>query len=147
MKKITLAVTLVSLSTALFALDINVEAGDAFNKVMAKNRASKKMEGSNYVQIKNSDQLQELGDKDLGVTIDADKKIGTVYNYVEVSNAKVKKKKFTKSKDKTVNKYGNKDADDKAKNIGVKIKTKKGFNRGFKGKVLNSVKIENSELD
>ena len=147
MKKAILIVITFTFTTASFALDIEVESGGSFNKVMSKNRSSKKMEGSNYVEIKNSDDLKKRGKKDLGITVNKTIKRGTIYNYVEVKNAKVKKDKFHESKRKTTNKYNSKNKDSEGQNIGVRIKTGKGFNQGFEGKVHNIVKINNSELD
>jgi len=146
MKKITIIVTAMALTTATFALEIQVESGDAFNKVMSKNRSSKNMEGSNYVEIKNNAEFKSHGQRDLGITIDGNHTTGTVYNYVEVKNVKSTKNKFTNKDKKATNKYNDKNSDNK-RNIGVKIKIKEGFNRGFKGKVRNTVKIENSDLD
>lgn len=147
MKKSIVIVTTIVFATAVFALDIEAVSGDSFNKVMSKNRSSKKMEGANFVEVKNSDDLKKHGKKDLGLTIDGSKKVGTVYNYVEVKNAKVKKEKFNESKHRLTNKYNSKNKEIDSRNIGVKIKTGKSFNRGFKGKVHNTVKIDNSELD
>ncbi|KIM05303.1 MAG: hypothetical protein KU29_09890 [Sulfurovum sp. FS06-10] len=154
MKKIiVMATTLTWVTTALCALelgnieDIDVESGKSFNKVMSKNRSSKNIAGSNFVEIKNSDDLEAQGKKDLGVTIDSSKRVGTVYNYVDIKNAKVTKDNFTEGKSRVTNKYNSQNAEDEGRNIGVKVKVEEGFNRGFKGKVHNNVKIENSELD
>lgn len=146
MKKVVLVVATLALTTASLALEIEVQAGDAFAKVMSKNRSSKNMAGSNYVSIKNNDDLEKHGKKDLGITIDASKKnIGTIYNYVEIKN--VKSKTYKKDiKDKKINKY-NKENKEEERNYGINIKTKKGFNRGVRGKIHNKVKIENSDLD
>ena len=146
MKKVVLVVATLALTTASFALEIEVQAGDAFDKVMSKNRSSKNMAGANYVSIKNNDDLKKHGKKDLGITIDSSKKnIGTVYNYVEIKN--VKSKTYKKNiKEKNINKY-NKEDKKEERNYGINVKTKKGFNRGVKGKIINKVKIENSDLD
>lgn len=149
MKKIVLITTTVCLTLGLNALSIEVDSGDAFKKVMSKNRAAKNMEGSNYVEIKSSKELAEHRNKDLGITIDKDTKNGTIYNYVDIKNAKVKKDKPFSTNRKGTNKYNVKNKSTEGRNIGVKIKTGegKGFDRGFKGRVVNQVKIENSELD
>lgn len=149
MKKIVLITTTVFLTSGLNALSIEVDSGDAFKKVMSKNRAAKQMEGSNYVEIKSSKELEKHKDADLGITIDKDIKSGVIYNYVEIKNAKVKKDKPFGVNRKTTNKYNVKNKNNEGRNIGVKIKTgtEKGFNRGFQGRVVNQVKIENSELD
>ncbi|MBD3807128.1 MAG: hypothetical protein IE880_00265 [Epsilonproteobacteria bacterium] len=145
MKKTLLStLALAYLLVPAFALDIVAEEGNAFNKVMSKNRSSKQMEGSNYVEIKNSDDLAEHGDEDLGVTVDGTKQRGPVYNYVEIKNAKSKDKKFTDNS-RSVNQYSNQE--DEGRNIGVKVKTGEGYNRGYTGNVHNTVKIENSELE
>ena len=147
MKRSILIVTALACSLQVSALEIEVESGDAFNKVMSKNRANKKIAGSNHVVIKSNKDLEAQGQKDLGLTVDAGAvRAGTIYNYVEIKNVKGKNN-FTKNKKKTTNKYNSKNKKDKERNIGVKIKTSKGFNRGFKGNVRNSVKIENSDLD
>ena len=147
MKKSLLVVTALLFAINVSALEIEVEAGDAFNKVMSKNRANRHIKGSNHVVIKNKEDLEAHGKKDLGLTVDESTvRAGTVYNYVEIKNVNVKKS-FTKTKKRVTNKYNPKNKRDETRNIGVKIKTSKGFNRGFKGKVHNSVKIENSQLD
>ncbi len=146
-KSILIATTLVFSIQVLSALEIEVESGDSFNKVMSKNRSNRHIKGSNHVVIKNNEDLEAHGKKDLGITVDSSTvRAGTVYNYVEIKNVNVKNS-FTKTKKRTTNKYNSKNKKDETRNIGVKIKTSKGFNRGFKGKVHNSVKIENSQLD
>jgi len=146
MKKLVALATTLALTTVAFGLEITVESGDSFNKVMSKNRTAKKMKGANYVEIKNSNDLAKHGKEELGITVDGSKNIGTVYNYVEIKNAKSKKDKFHKGKDKKTNKYNSKNKDE-SRNIGVKVKVKEGFNRGFRGRIHNSVKIDNSDID
>lgn len=147
MKKVIWAVTTVALATTLLSgLDIKAEAGDAFTKTMSKNRSSKNMEGANYVEIKNSDDLKKHGKGDLGVTVDGTKKRGTIYNYVEVKNAKEKENNFHQNRG-SVNKYNSKNREHTGRNIGVKVKTGEGYSRGVKVKIHNNVKIKNSELD
>jgi len=146
MKKMIVIATTLAMTTVVFGLDIEVESGGSFKKVMSKNRTAKKMEGANYVEIKNSDDLAEHGKEELGITIDGSKNIGTVYNYIEIKNAKSKKNKFHKGKDKETNKY-NSNNKNESRNIGVKVKMKEGFSRGFRGKIHNSVKIDNSDVD
>lgn len=122
-----------------YALDLSeAKVGESFNKVMAKNRSRKGIANSNYVEIKGNEDLEKQGKKPIGLTVD--KKVGTVYNYVEIKNVKSSKNKFKK----TDRKYGmdrfKKDEEEKPL-YGVKVK------KGFKGKVNNTVKIENSTLD
>lgn len=148
MKKVILFTTILSFTVQVTALEIQVDSGDSFKKVMSKNRSNKNIEGSNHVVVKSNKDLKAHGEKELGITVDGtNTRAGTIYNYVEIKNVKAKKNKFTKVKNKSTNKYNKKNKNEKSRNIGVKIKTSKGFNRGFKGKVQNSVKIENSELD
>ncbi len=143
MKTVVLVATTLSLTTSSFAIE--AQSGDAFRKVMSINRFNKHIAGSNYVSIKNNDDLEKYGKKDLGLTVDATKKnVGVIYNVVEVENIKSKKYK-NKIKGKNTNKYNKKNQKEEH-NYGVKVKTKKGFNRGFKGKIINMVKIKNSEL-
>lgn len=97
MKTITAMAMIMAFSTATFSLEIQVESGDAFNKVMSKNRSSKNMAGANYVEIKNNDELKRHGQKDLGLTVDANRTIGTIYNYVDLNNVKSTKSKFIKN--------------------------------------------------
>lgn len=113
-------------------------AGDAFNKVMAKNRASKGMSGANYKQVngkRDFNRSQRHGNT-IGLNVE-NKRIGKVYNYVEIKNVKLKKEKEKRA-------YGlNKTKPTpKAKNLyGVKI------NKKFKGSVNNTVKIKNSRIN
>ena len=147
MKKVIWGLVTVALSTTLLlALDIEAQSGNAFNKVMSKNRVNKNIEGSNHVVIKNSDDMEKYGKKDLGITVDGTKTKNTIYNYVEVKNVKIKENNFNENK-RTTNKYNVKNEASEGRNIGVKVKTGEGFNRGTKVKVNNTVKIENSELD
>ena len=148
MKKSILVATALVFSIQVCALEIEVQSGDSFNKVMSKNRANRDIKGSNHVVIKDNKDLEAHGKKDLGLTVDSSTvRAGTIYNYVEIKNVNVTKNRFTKGKKKSINKYNLKNKNNEARNIGVKIKTSNGFNRGFKGKVHNSVKIENSKLD
>ena len=113
-------------------------ANDSYNKVMAKNRASKGIGDSNYKVINGSKQFykaQKNGNT-IGLKVEK-KKLGKVYNYVEVKNVKLKEKKEKR-------KYGlSKIKKEQTKNrlYGVKV------NKNFKGKVYNTVEVKNSNLN
>lgn len=113
-------------------------ANDAFNKVMAKNRASKGIGDSNYKVINNKKEFykaQKNGNT-IGMKV-KDKKIGKVYNYVEIKNVKLKDTKEKRS-------YGLskiKNTQPKKKLYGVQI------NKNFKGRINNTVKVKNSNLN
>jgi len=147
MKKSLVILGLVVLSNSVFAIEVGENAGESFDKVMSKNRTSKGIDGSNYVSIKNKDDLKKHGDGDLGLTIDGKKnKRGPVYNYVEIKNVDMNNHGLSKKDPKTINKYSNKNQEEE-KNIGVDVKTGKSYGSGYKGNIHNNVNIKNSNLD
>ncbi len=113
-----------------------VNAGDSFNKVMAKNRSSKGIGQSNYKVIDGNKELEKEQKKgSIGLNI-TDKRVGTAYNYVEIKNVKQKKSKYDR-------KYGLakfKKTPPKKKLYGVKA------SKNFKGNIHNTVKVKNSTL-
>jgi len=117
---------------------VNLIANDSFNKVMAKNRASKGIGDSNYKVINGKKQFykaQKNGNT-IGLKVE-NKKLGKVYNYVEVKNVKLKDKKEKRN-------YGMakiKSEQTKKRLYGVQV------NKNFKGKVSNTVKVKNSNLN
>ncbi|MDF1875247.1 hypothetical protein JHD48_05840 [Sulfurimonas sp. SAG-AH-194-I05] len=115
-----------------------MHAGNSFNKVMAKNRASKKIGQANYKVINGNKQYNKVQryNKNIGLDV-TNKQVGRVYNYVEIKNVKLKKKRTSKA-------YGLakiKKKKVKKKLYGVKI------NKNFKGTVSNTVIIKNSRLN
>lgn len=115
-----------------------IYAGNSFNKVMAKNRASKGIKGSNYKVINGNKEYSDAKKNSKDIGIDAKgKKVGTIYNYVEIKNVKQKPKKYKRE-------YGLakiQHKKNKKKLYGVKI------DKNFKGKINNTVKVENSTIN
>lgn len=114
-------------------------ASESFNKVMAKNRASKNIGNSNYKVIDGNKEYEEAKKKgSIGLNIENKTKgVGTVYNHVEIKNVnmekKIKKREYGLSKIK---------AKPIKKNLlGVKS------NKTFTGSINNTVKIKNSNLE
>lgn len=111
-------------------------AGDSFNKVMAKNRSSKKIGNSNYKVIDGNKEYKEAKKKgSIGLNL-TNSRIGTAYNHVEIKNVKLKDNKNSR-------KYGLnniKKSKEKKNLIGVKAK------QNFRGTIHNSVDIQNSSL-
>jgi hypothetical protein len=122
----------------VFALDLDYNKdGASFDTVMSKNRSSKNIKGSNYVEIKSDKDLKEYKDKDIGIVVDKNNR-GPVYNTVKIKNVKSKEDKYKKSE----REYGmDRFSENKEERlIGVKVK------EGYRGKVSNRVSIENSEI-
>ncbi|KIM05382.1 MAG: hypothetical protein KN64_02505 [Sulfurovum sp. AS07-7] len=147
MKKGFVILGLIVLANSAFGIEVGENAGESFDKVMSKNRASKGIEGSNYVSIKNKDDLKKQGDRNLGLTIDGKKnKRGPVYNYVEIKNVDMGNG-LTKKDPRSINKYNKKNIEEEERNLGVDVKTGKSYGSGYQGNIHNNVKIKNSNLD
>ena len=114
-----------------------LNASDSFNKVMAKNRSSKKIGNSNY-QVINGNKEYKKATKNgatIGLNISGTK-VGSAYNYVDIKNVKTSKLKKNRS-------YGLQKIQKnqkKTKLIGVKA------NSNFRGTIHNSVSVKNSNL-
>ena len=114
-----------------------VYAGGSFNKVMAKNRSSKKIGNSNYKVINGNKEYNEAKKNGASIGLNLkDSRVGTAYNYVEIKNVDLGTKKQKR-------KYGldNIQKQEEKRNlIGVKAK------QSFKGSIRNNVSIKNSNL-
>jgi len=111
-------------------------AQNSFNKVMAKNRASKHIGNANYKVINGNDAYQKAKQKGpIGINV-KNSRIGTVYNYVEIKNVNLGKKKEKRL-------YGLSKIQKKKRKrnlYGVKL------NKNFSGSVKNTVTIKHSNL-
>ncbi len=115
-----------------------INAGDSFKKVMAKNRASKGIGNSNYKVINGNKEFKRAQRNSREIGIDArGTRVGTVYNYVEIKNVKMKEKKY--KREYGLAKFSKKPK--KKKLYGVKI------DKNFKGNINNTVKVKNSTLN